>query len=139
MIKKIKKMKHGTVALACIIPVLYIVVLNTADIMFGIGPMSYRSQILKLLSGCVTAFFVYEFHAAARELPAKKNILISSIYLLVYAGLWIMYLLFPLSMFEAPLMCIFVPLRVPFVWDPSLIGAWMFIFVMEIVRSEKRR
>lgn len=135
MIKRIKKMKHGTVALACVIPVLYIAILTATDIMFGIGPMSYRSQLLKLLAGCATAFFVYEFHAVARELPAKKNILISSIYLLMSAGLWLMYLLFPLSMFEAPLMCIFVPLRVPFVWDPSLIGAWMFIFVMEIVRS----
>lgn len=135
MVKKIKKMKHGTVALACVIPVLYIVALTVADIMSGTGPMSYRSQMLKLLAGCATAFFAYEFHAAARELPAKKNILISLVYLLVYAGLWVMYLVLPLSMFGKPLMRIFIPLRVPFVGHPSIIGAWMFMFVMEIVRS----
>ena len=139
MVKKIKKMKHGTEVLACVIPVLYIVALTVADIMFGAGPMSYKSQLLKLLAGCATAFFAYEFHAAARELPAKKNILISSVYLLVYAGLWVMYLLLPLSTFAKPLMCIFIPLQVPFVGHPSIIGAWMFMFIMEIVRSEKEK
>lgn len=139
MVKKIKKMKHGAEVLACVIPVLYIVALMVADIMFGAGPMSYKSQLLKLLAGCATAFFAYEFHAAARELPAKKNILISSVYLLVYAGLWVMYLLLPLSTFAKPLMCIFIPLQVPFVGHPSIIGAWMFMFIMEIVRSEKEK
>lgn len=138
MVKRIKKMRYGTVVLACIIPVLYIVALTVADIMFGAEPMSYRSQLLKLLAGCATAFFAYEFHAAARELPAKKNILISSVYLLVYAGLWVMYLLLPLGAFEKPLMCIFFPLQVPFVGHPSIIGAWMFMFIMEIARSRKQ-
>ena len=129
MVKKIKKMRYGTVVLACVIPVLYVVALTVADIMFGAGPMSYRSQMLKLMAGCATAFFAYEFHAAARELPVKKNILISSVYLLVYAGL-------PLSAFAKPLMCIFIPLQVPFVGHPSIIGAWMFMFIMEIVRRK---
>lgn len=140
MVKKIKKMKYGTEILTWIIPALYIFILALCEKLFPTYNLSMRSQFLKFLAGIATALFIYTFHRVARELPEIKNIKISAVHLLLFAGFYALFLLLP----GFTVNTLKVNFKLGFFYGAfaghsSIIGAWIFIFVMEIVRSIKHK
>lgn len=141
MIRKIKKMKYGTVTPAAVTPAAYMLLLAVCVMVFPAVRGSVKGEIARLAAGAGTALFAYMYHMAARELKEKRNILISGIHLCFFGVIYVLLLLIPVPLSAMPVVLIRAvgPLYITFAGHSSIVGAWMFMFVMEIVRSVRKR
>lgn len=141
MIRKIKKMKYGTVTLAAVTPAAYMLLLAVCVMAFPAVSGSVKGQIARLAAGAGTALFAYMYHMAARELKEKRNMLISGVHLCLFGIIYVLLLLMPVPLPAMPgaLIRAVGLLYITFAGHSSIVGAWMFMFVMEIVRSIRKR